>query len=83
MLHHVQVGRDVGDVSPLNPLQHLVEEINISEDPADLPTGLLDDLLHEVGPVGEVGRDDDLVRVEESDVLVTVHVPVKAVVVRN
>ena len=37
---------------------------------------LLHQLLHEVGPVSEVGGDDDLVRVEEGDVLVSVHVPI-------
>ena len=40
-------------------------------------------VFHQVGPVGVVGGDDHLVRVEEGDVLVPVHVPVQTVVERD
>ena len=83
VLHHVKVGRNVWDVTALVPLQKIIEEVNIPEGPAGFVARGPHQVLHQVGPVGVVGGDDDLVRVEESDVLVTVHVPVKAVIVRN
>ena len=83
VLHHVKVGRNVWDVTSIILLQEIIKEVNIPEDPGDLTARGRHQVLHEVGPVGVAGGDDDLVRVEESDVLVTVHVPVKAVIVRN
>ena len=77
VLHHVKVGRDVCLIS----LQQIIEEVNIPEDPGDLTARGRHQVLHQVGPVGVVGGDDDLVRVEEGDVLVPVHVPVETVIV--
>ena len=79
VLHHVKVGRDVCLIS----LQQIIEEVNIPEDPGDLTARGRHQVLHQVGPVGVVGGDDHLVRVEEGDVLVPVHVPVQTVVVRH
>ena len=81
VLHHVKVGRNVWDVTSIILLQEIIEEVNIPEDPGDLTAGGRDQVLHQVGPVGVVGGDDDLVRVEEGDVLVPVHVPVETVIV--
>ena len=82
VLHHVKVGRNVWDVTSLVPLQEIIEEVNIPEGPGDLTARGRHQVLHQVGPVGVVGGDDDLVRVEEGDVLVPVHVPVETVIVR-
>ena len=79
MLHHVKVGRDVCLIS----LQQIIEEVSIPEDPGDLTARGRHQVLHQVGPVGVLGGDDDLVRVEEGDVLVPVHVPVETVIVRD
>ena len=81
VLHHVKVGRNVWDVTSLVPLQEIIEEVNIPEDPAGFVARSRHQVLHQVGPVGVVGGDDDLVRVEEGDVLVPVHVPVETVIV--
>ena len=81
VLHHVKVGRNVWDVTSLVPLQEIIEEVNIPEGPGDLTACGCHQVLHQVGPVGVVGGDDDLVRVEEGDVLVPVHVPVETVIV--
>ena len=81
VLHHVKVGRNVWDVTSLVLLQEIIEEVNIPEDPGDLTARGLHQVLHQVGPVGVVGGDDHLVRVEEGDVLVPVHVPVETVIV--
>ena len=78
VLHHVKVGRNV-----LLTLWKIIEEVNIPEDPGDLTARGRHQILHQVGPVGVVGGDDDLVRVEEGDVLVPVHVPVETVIVRD
>ena len=83
VLHHVKVGRNVWDVTALVPLQKIIEEVNIPEGPAGFVTRGPHQVLHQVGPVGVVGGDDHLVRVEEGDVLVPVHVPVQTVVVRQ
>ena len=80
VLHHVKVGRNVWDDTSLVPLQEIIEEVNIPEGPGDLTTLGRHQVLHQVGPVGVVGGDDDLVRVEEGDVLVPVHVPVETVI---
>ena len=79
MLHHVKVGRDVCLIS----LQQIIKEVNISESPGDLTALGRHQVLHQVGPVGVVGGDDDLVRVEECDVIIPVHVPVETVIVRD
>ena len=76
VLHHVKVGRNV-----LLTLWKIIEEVNIPEDPGDLLALGRHQVLHQVRPVGVVGGDDDLVRVEECDVLVPVHVPVETVIV--
>ena len=81
VLHHVKVGRNVWDVTSIILLQEIIEEVNIPEDPGDLTARGRHQVLHEVGPVGVVGGDDHLVRVEEGDVLVPVHVPVETVIV--
>ena len=78
VLHHVKVGRNVWDIR--NPV---IEKVNIPEGPGDPTTRGRHQVLHQVGPVGVVGGDDHLVRVEEGDVLVPVHVPVQTVVVRH
>ena len=83
VLHHVKVGRNVWDVTSIILLQEIIEEVNIPEDPGDLTARGLHQVLHQVGPVGVVGGDDHLVRVEEGDVLVPVHVPVETVIVRD
>ena len=75
VLHHVKVGRNARDVTSLVHLQLIIEEVNIPEDPGDLTARGRHQVLHQVGPVGVVGGDDHLVRVEEGDVLVPVHVP--------
>ena len=81
VLHHVKVGRNARDVTSLVYLQLIIEEVNIPEDPAAFDSRLRRQFLHQVGPVGVVGGDDHLVRVEEGDVLVPVHVPVETVIV--
>ena len=83
VLHHVKVGRNVWDVTSIILLQEIIKEVNIPEDPGDLTARGRHQVLHEVGPVGVVGGDDHLVRVEEGDVLVPVHVPVETVIVRQ
>ena len=83
VLHHVKVGRNVWDVTSIILLQEIIEEVNIPEDPGDLTARGRHQVLHQVGPVGVVGGDDHLVRVEEGDVLVPVHVPVETVIVRD
>ena len=75
VLHHVEVGRNVWDVTALVLLQKIIEEVNIPEGPAGVVARGRHQVLHQVGPVGVVGGDDHLVRVEEGDVLVPVHVP--------
>ena len=75
VLHHVEVRRNVLDVTALVLLQKIIEEVNIPEGPAGFVTRGPHQVLHQVGPVGVVGGDDHLVRVEEGDVLVPVHVP--------
>ena len=81
VLHHMKVGRNIWDVTSLLLLQLIIEEVNIPEDPAAFASRLRHQVLHQVGPVGVVGGDDHLVRVEEGDVLVPVHVPVETVIV--
>ena len=83
VLHHVKVGRNVWDVISALLLQEIIEEVNIPEDPAAFVSRGRHQVLHQVGPVGVVGGDDHLVRVEEGDVLVPVHVPVETVIVRQ
>merc|ERR1712106_378939 len=86
MLHHVKVGRDVGEVFWLVNVQHLIHEVDIPEIPAC--SGLIlysqrrfNSLFHQVCPVIMFHWHDHLVYVKKCDVLVPVHVPVQAVVV--
>ena len=83
VLHHVKVGRNVWDVTSIILLQEIIKEVNIPEVPGDLTARGCDQFLHQVGPVGVGGGDDHLVRVQEGDVLVPVHVPVETVIVRQ
>ena len=75
MLHHVQVGRNVGEMLGLMEIKHFVHEVDIPEVPAgsglilDLK-GSFDDILHHIFPVVVLDGHDHLVYVQQGYILV-------------